>query len=718
MKNFKIEIKTHLDSAFIELETEPEGMADYKNKLKRHPVYNSVFIDVSFDLKFVKDGYTRMKAAYDDKGHTATCEILIDEYNSSTNSYNNIFGGVADFSEYRETEIYASVKWESSQKLQLFRSRENNKYQLTSTTSTDGTTVPDITDIERDVTLPEFDFEKDAEIRQFAETTVYSFFPADSSTSEGTTETAVFEDVEIITNNIGESVAQGTVIFTSPLDGTISMDGTLPLRFSVNALTTMNGTTNLRSLRANVKVTRTYDTFVEYSHLFQEYATDPATTQILIAEELLIDLSTTGVAISSSDVLEYEVEITVIVDKEVGDHFEVYTQFAKFGDASDKTRIDTLYFNFLQAQIDAFDAKGIGIHDAFARQLQLMTSETNIANLLDSELLGITTGSFPYSSYGQWSGLMVTSGSGIINHNDINTSFRDLFKSLDAIEPVGLWYNKTSDIFEIKKYAEYFANTNIATLSNVSDLTKSVDKDRLFSSISGGYDNSEGSDYVNGGDEYNTNFEMSTTLKNVSKKLDVKSKLRADTIGINSKRLLYETNELNTESDIDTKGYLIHSKNGFTTAWDGSDLTQCEGLAKPENWFNILITPHRNMMRQVIGRVNTMFPNLVNSYLRYVSSKSKNNIKTQYVGDLIGDFYMYERDFINCATVLVANTPYLPEIYEFEAKVSLAQRQAIKANPHGYITFTFNGTTYRGFILEADLNNNNNKGVFKLLKKV
>ena len=59
---------------------------------------------------------------------------------------------------------------------------------------------------------------------------------------------------------------------------------------------------------------------------------------------------------------------------------------------------------------------------------------------------------------------------------------------------------------------------------------------------------------------------------------------------------------------------------------------------------------------------------------------------------------------------------YYPEIYNFNAKVEFEHILQLGSDPHGYVEFTYLGTTYKGFILEVSTEPFNRSGNWTLIK--
>jgi hypothetical protein len=709
MRYFEVYIKTDLTSGTILLEHEPEGLSEYGNKLLRHEIYHSVFVDINMDLRFVKEGRKMLKEAFDTYGINAKAEVEIKELNTATNGYERIFKGIADFTEYIEEELYVTVPLESSEKVSKFRSREGNKYNLANTESTDGVTIPAISGAKKRVRLPLHkmilwakgiaNWDKNINTVKLNTTTTLQVNNYKSGTWDE--------------NVIGDKVSlqAGEKLYTADKLKYISLNGILS--WSITGTITEGTAYDSGVAYFDMKLQHLDNSGAVISTIQIYNYTDHAGTVNRTGSLDLSTLSIFGVNEGESLVFTGEWKFSNTNSEPhppppagAGTHFDI--------------TIDTNTIGFKVIEEDTRLA-GIASNcwlpfEAFSRLLQLITSETDLQKLLRSYAFGRTDSEpLQYASDGKFSKVAVTSGKAIMG-KVLNVSFRDLFHSLSLISPIGLWYDKANDYFVIENIDHFYKQQKIATLGEVTDLTISVLKEDIHSKISGGYDNDSSYDMINGAIEFNTAYNYSTPVDKSKSTHELRVPFRADTIGILTPLYKQKQIEGTNDNSSDNVNFLLDCLDEQTSTYDyrivtGADIYEAKGLENTDEWYNVRISPKRNLCRQ--GKlISGYLLNYQSGVIKYVRSKNDTNLVTRLTPT--SPIFDEKADI----PINTLDAPLFEPIqYEFEYKTPRADRNTIKANPHGYIEFKFKGKTYYGYIKEVNLNSSQNKGTFTLIKK-
>jgi len=575
-------------------------MANYKNKLVRHKIYNSVFVDITFDVKFVKDGFEYLKAAFEDKKHRATCNIMIKEYNSDTNSFDTIFEGIGNFSEYQQTDITASISFDSTDILQKFYAREKNKYNLASKTSTDGVTVPTING-EKITLLPEFNFKAASKYNTLINCsktgssgagdpfgwsmgcgntsqriTTYEYNDIIDGVVDGNTD-VIWETEEPSEVKISGKLhlhAKGYIGYRGSTSSSVGDEVAVEYRINASMTATQNAPGSFCSLTGNEQVgytdqgTKTFPFEHEQDYPF-----------VFGGEQTEIKLSA-SVTVRCLTSHNFQGNCELLGKTDFSDtYYEIYIEKKGGRIESEKVKI---WYPF----------------EGMSKQLALMTSQTDTTKLLDSELLRRTNSApVTYPSNGLWSGLSFASGESLY-HGAPKISFRDLFRSINAIEPIGLWYDRALEKFKLEKIDEFYQNTEIISLNSVSNFKTSIPTDMLYTTLKGGYKSETSTDIMSGSLDPSCFVDYSTTLQNVKKTLDIQVPLRADVTGINIIRLKRKHNDLENDNALMSKIFFMNMKSG-DMPYLGSDMYATGAIFDPDTWFNLLITPKRNLERQM-----------------------------------------------------------------------------------------------------------------------
>ncbi|MDH3381940.1 MAG: hypothetical protein OEL54_04500, partial [Flavobacteriaceae bacterium] len=114
-------------------------------------------------------------------------------------------------------------------------------------------------------------------------------------------------------------------------------------------------------------------------------------------------------------------------------------------------------------------------HEAFSALIQLQTGETDTSKLLHSVKYGRTDSEFQtYGSDGDGSLVAIFPGKVLreFENEPYNLSFRDLFKSFDALHNIGCGYDRVNERFFIEDKSEFFKSGLLMfDLGEVNNLT-------------------------------------------------------------------------------------------------------------------------------------------------------------------------------------------------------------------------------------------------------
>jgi hypothetical protein len=275
----------------------------------------------------------------------------------------------------------------------------------------------------------------------------------------------------------------------------------------------------------------------------------------------------------------------------------------------------------------------------------------------------------------------------------IKTSFSDFFKSIRAFLNVGFGITEMSgkQTVIIESLDEFFTNNEIHHFSDVKDFEFSVDSNLPFNAVKVGFPEQEYSEtsMVN---EANTtsNFNIFSVNSMPVKELDMVSVYRGDVTGILD---LITTNPEQSEYEY----YFVHGSfnsgtNIFTIATNGKLKKSFSGTET--DIYNANITPARclNVHRSFIE-------SCINATKSLVFSNSGNENFTNWTKrtDIIED---YIQEFYGIS-LSPATAMFVP--YNFKITVPLTSdlNKTVNISSTGYISFTYNGNQYKGYIMSA-----------------
>lgn len=665
----------------------PAGWDELGITYMRHEVYHSVLRSFTLSLRFANKnggGYDYIKAQYDAYGIYADMAITINQRNPNTNAYELLYTGVLDFSPdtFSIDQDYIEVKIVDSSKLQKFAARDENEIDLLATKSLDNVTITPLS--KSTITLEP--------VNIITKTNAICAIVEERSWDN-------FDVMECYIENPTFSINQisGVTILT---DG----GGTVP-----QALVYTNDSTITKTIKIKYSSSyRFYGTFVytgEGSLRLAHYLKHFNSAHTLLSTEVMnyITIYTTSSpqTIDSSGIIDKEYTITVAPSETIEIVINMYVAGALVnpGPYMDITQEETLNIQFVETTPGkaATDSYAMIPYNAFQSALNIIGCGTT----LDSSIL---------ESGGDMYGDLVMSGFMIRNNPNakLSVTFRDLFRSFDAVGNLGFGYDKTSDLFTIEKKSFYYDNSIIAELGEVKNFKRKPLSLAFFSKISGGYDNTGDYERVQGASEFAVAREYSAAAK-VKETKDIKSKYRYDSVGIEDLRNKQYLNTENTDDNSDNDIFVVRSvyNAGKFTPATLSEVefpNDAKGADVFGSYYNLMLTPRQNAIRwgNVISACHTHI------YLPFKEQKTTKLFELE-----IGSDYVDENSDIELSEL--ESPLFLPELYSFDYYITSAMLTAIEANPNGVFTFYSNGIQYAGYIDKLETKKYNKTANFQLI---
>jgi len=675
----------------------PAGWDKKRWTIKRHDVYHSCMRWFSYELRFVKEGKIELDQHYLEYGHEAIATLEVEKRNELTARFNSELEGLIDFATWKYERDYTSVTLIDNDTLAKFIARDEQPYNVKHVKTADSVTIDSFIDhpIElylEPINITNWAYCEDAENQH--------------SVSGSTSNATNTEDPDgtYTENNVGtdlDSSFEYTNNGSAQVTHVIRVKATTNITNGVMAMTLQTG--------MPPSITFWFDLFIDGTaiskHSFDYFTEDllglgsknfsysntidtTFTYGVLPGQTIKLDWQIKHTFINCLGTISYDVETTFeLID------ISIITQSPVAG-------------KYHSAWLP---------YELFTRLLQLMTSRTDETTLLESDILGRTDSEFnTYDLDGSASMIAVINGAYLRGYSDkpMNLTFRDLFKSFDRIFSLGCWYDLNNNIFQIKSKHQFYKNVKIIDLGNVANLKIYTAKDYCFSSVQGGFDNDNQYEDNLGSLEWMTKFEWVSPNEKIKNVLDLRVPYRADSVGIEIMRrsVAYDTGDEDKEDDKEI--FLIESKRfdeGGYINKNGDDFYDIEGIRRAQYYYNFGITPKRNLLRNGDLLAANQYKNK-SAGLKYIESRNNTPLETQ---ELVTSDIIKEIENVN-----ITNETQLfdPILFEFNSSVTPEILDQLKADPHGYVEFYYEGYPFYGFIIEVSTESFRRKGNWLLIK--
>lgn len=683
----------------LTLTNPPAGWDEKTISFIRHDFYNSVLRSLSLSLRFVKEGRAFLVSSYDTSGVNAIVSVQIQRRDPQTDTFADYYTGIIDFSKIKITRDYCEVPIIDNAKLAKFIARDEIQINTNTLKTLDDETITEFTTgFEQDVTIGRLD------IIQQATWDGETIDEGDKQVIDATTNLAPSTAVEIFVatssfvydyNEIGNDAQTDETTFVI-LDNTEAFDVWVKFIMDIQITGTISipengGTVDggiFLKVRLEVEDGPIVDV-INYSYVieaetepinidFDESYDDDQDELIPAGKKVYLKIMYGGGPYSNEDVI--------------------------WDLVCDKMNLD------IRKTIKTWDSlarKCLLPHELFARLLQKAIGPTIE---LEADIIG-RTDSEPdrYDADGEFSLTSLLNGYMVrdfaATDKPFTTSIRDFFKSLNALTPVGLWYDQTNDKWIIKPVSYFYSNTQVISIGEVANFERYVDEKYYYNAIKAGYSHKIEYENSNGLRNFNDSREYSNVINSIKNTLDIQSTYRADDYGISYLGLDTDKTKDN-RSDNDIFWLQLKRDSGFVTK-PSSDFEAIGGVLNVDYRLNVDITPRRNLNRHFSILAISLWK-MATKLLKYQKSQFNLAFTSKKVS---------ETTVTELADVTVSTEPeFHPEVYNFSAPVTAAQVTSLMTNPHGYVAFTYLGVAYKGYIIEVSTEPFNRKGNWTLIK--
>lgn len=675
MKNFQY-ILTH-SSGNLTLEHNPVNWDEFNVMFARSEDYHSVLRSQILEVELPFDGKAYVDDIYDTYGIDAEIGCEIKYLDKATFTYTTLYTGIIDLTEWTSRRNTTSVKVIDSSVLAKFQARHETEVPLNRTEDLDDNTIS-VYDYLADMVVTPVDIWEQIYMSLESLTVYADGSETPLSLSEDTIETVTIAEIEWDDADRDYENGSGgdeSLIYSAGAE--VTYDFTMPAIVGVYVLT------------AKVVI---YE----------------GSTPITIAEETIEGAASTVHTGSFTDTInniEYTIpdgnylgNMELIISGSTGiiGNWKVTDGFVQIFKITTGVMQNTTNMPLL--------------HEAGARLLEIITG---VSDPLNCSLIG-RTDSEPrtYDSDGDYATLGIATGNMLrgytFGHKPLITSFADYFKSIDALMNLGCWYNGSEFIIDSKD--TFYRDEEIIDLGDVQDLEISVATEKYFNTINCGYRDELSYNEVSGNQNFNVPMSFGNPSK-VDNDLDISSPYHGDDYGIELSRKTNYKDDFSVDTDYDDQIFFVWGERdgAFYTTVQGDDLNEVEGVYSPETRLNLYITPKRNLRNHRNQLSIPLWKSEAKTF--YLEKQFELDLLTKIGTE---DIIEEKEDFTYSG---LQEPLYYPELYNFTSKLTFAHILQLQSDPHGYVTFTYDGETYTGFILEVSSEPFNRKGNWTLIRR-
>lgn len=320
--------------------------------------------------------------------------------------------------------------------------------------------------------------------------------------------------------------------------------------------------------------------------------------------------------------------------------------------------------------------------------------------------------------------------------NGIQISLNEAFDTLDAIDNIGLGFEKWDSGYKLRFEPKsfFYQNFEIINLEHVPKIKISVAQDFAYNDVKIGFAKWQVTS-ANGLDEYCSLSQYTNGMRSVSQPLEKISPTIASAYILEEVRRMPFNENITTDTDYDNDNFIIALNrsvgyDGEPTSLDiaekDENFSLVENVLSPETSYNLRYTVSKNLLRNV-----PIISPIVTKY-------EGRSIKFTY-GE--GNKFIVTADVVECPSFFNGNplagnqdiiwnesgeVPlFIAEYLEFDYPITREQYLAIKDahdNPessvrNGYITISNEKETFKGYLIDLKYKQKTGLSTFKLIRK-
>jgi len=664
------------------LEFSPVGWEEIVIKNARNLKYWGIDRTVSNVFKYVEDGAKLLKHIFYKLGSSTSVFLILCEqklvYNPGVEYgfwYKQVFRGEIDLESFEHSGSSVDCPVLEDNFLKHLKSNENTVYELDlddEYVRLDGIRLSEKVIYEA---LPDVELIKSVNGRTFIVPLVF-ISKIENSSPIGFFNSNLFDTIGLTTEEILEtpyyfgSVALGwSQIFTVQITGT--------LRIQINQ--------NDPSAAGKIRLIKTGQT-----------SSNPE-DHVIMAPTALPSGTIVTVPISHS------------IDLQAGDKLFIEWQYVMASPSAVDIKIE-----FLPDSILEFD---------YTYRYDPTYVQVKSAQKIFEELVNKVSGS-EYSAdisnyFTSNSDIVFTSGDAIrrVPNAKLKISFSQFFSFWDTFDAVGVEENPLIKKVNFDRKKNLIDEVNILNLGEVSKLRVKFEKSFPFNNLSIGYPDIKNEDgFLNGKNEVNTTFNFSLgTVKNPRKE-EKTSKIKVSCYDIENIRIEgsgKDTTDNKSDNDVYGihRGVILISGSGsvpnhylLNRAYNEHVL----GVDEPETVFNLNLSPKNCFIRSG-DYIRSCYYKANNKIFKFVSADRNDLMAYSNAGDV-------RIEKADVAIGSLANPFFTPVVLVMDVNIPENMLDHQDLYPGSNFEFIFEGETYKGILLENNINpKTNKKQTFQLL---
>lgn len=279
-----------------------------------------------------------------------------------------------------------------------------------------------------------------------------------------------------------------------------------------------------------------------------------------------------------------------------------------------------------------------------------------------------------------------------INPTVINSSFKDLYLGLKAIDNIGWGFSEEGgELFiRVENWKWFYKNEVILTIAHPKEMTRKLDEKSVYSRLKIGYAKYAAVEDINSVDTFHTERNYSSGLKAIDHEMSQLCKFVADPYAIEfTRRKSFD--KTTKDWKYDENIFVFALKFESDNSWDGFYAVDIgvtgsgDTMISPETMINFRISPFRNACKftDIVKQGNLTKTYNMTSGVGNVTAKGEPIVAAGY-------YYLQDPTEQNLVAendpLYLQNQPILkPETLEFEYPLTVEEYNFVRANPYGKI---------------------------------
>lgn len=718
-------ILTNLNTSAYKEDVRIDGWQGITERLFRGSDYGAVNLNQTLPIKFPrigdsstdKGGYYFISDAKNSDGVKALIKIEIKRLDYNTNKYVESFVGMLDFKPsagYNKQDEFIECKVIDSGKFSKFSSRDEIDYNVFDLVSSDNVTIPGFTSPYVEATYKHIDIYSIVDITD-------GEIDKPSGASPITTPLD-YDKLQVISSDIINEIKKRQLINDTPaelsdiktkqviytndtdFDTTLIFKNIIADIYHQYVFDLTNPTNRARGAFSWFINSYSSDDVIQDAYIIVEQNptwADNITSPYFTDQTINVDITNpVNIVVPSGGYLTSTYQIGLAASA-----LNVSLQYN-----INSNNIRLYYYEKTDGWPDN-QIRGLYSHEILSRLVQLMTSETDTSKLVYSSITGKPDSEFQsYTGTGFLSRQFFANGAQLRQLVDraLNINFKDAFKSLNAITPIGCWYDKVNDYFVVEDIESfYLAELYSFDLGQVKDLKTTDFKELYFNTILTGFPKIDYEEF-NGVNEVNTETEHEIPIEEKSK-YNIRSPYYGDSKGQEFARRKNISVAASEDTKYDNNVYVTKLNSSNETIQGLSNgVTGYEGV---EQDYNLDQTPRKNLKRHLKIIQAPLYKDSSDIFTFRKSTKDTNITYTDpETLDIVNELD-------NLAQFALSNNIIDPELDEFEGVINDDIANEIIANPHKIIPYLDREENRKyGYIWELELNRHTKKATYRLIK--